>query len=88
MSQNPYCILPWIHATSHTDGSTSPCCTWKSSAEKITYVKKHKDDFYAPFTRDSRQLISQLDRLRGDDLSVVNPEIYHQLQRNNQLDNP
>lgn len=25
----PYCILPWFHLTSHTDGGSTPCCTWK-----------------------------------------------------------
>jgi hypothetical protein len=28
-SRKPYCILPWFHVTSHTDGGSTPCCTWK-----------------------------------------------------------
>ena len=39
MSQNPYCILPWIHVTSHTDGRTSPCCTWKGPPSTLTALE-------------------------------------------------
>lgn len=31
MSTDPYCVLPWMHMTSISDGRSAPCCTWKGS---------------------------------------------------------
>jgi pyruvate-formate lyase-activating enzyme len=59
----------------------------RSSANKVPYIQD-RNDYYAAFARDSKQLITQLDRLRGDDLFVANPEIHHQPHRNNPLANP
>lgn len=40
----PYCILPWYHVTSQTDGGSTPCCTWKgwiSPARAMDFFNGH-----------------------------------------------
>lgn len=59
-----FCILPWIHAATYTDGSALLCCVAKSNKEVNLNNMTLKEAWNSPMFKDAR-----LKMLRGEEVS-------------------